>query len=49
MMCGGQSELNKPDHESKQVLEWIITDLREKTGHADNGLFLYWKFDFSFF
>ena len=40
MMCGGQSELNKPDDESKQVLESVIAELREKTGHADDGLFL---------
>ena len=41
MMCGGQSELNQPDDEAKQILESILTQLREKTGHADDGDFLF--------
>lgn len=39
-MCGGQSELNQPDDEAKQILESILDQLREKTGHADDGTFL---------
>jgi len=43
MMCGGQSELKKPDDDSKQVLESVIAELREKTGHADNVTLLGYK------
>ena len=42
-MCGGQSELNQPDDEARQILESILTQLREKTGHADDGFLILFK------